>query len=459
MSFPTYADNKETGDDWLDEVPAHWEFTPLRRLIVDGVSNGLFKKKDEFGQGTLLLNVFDVYQNDFKVKHDQLDRVTCTDEENASYEVLPNDLFFVRSSLKQEGVAVVCVAVECEEPVVYECHLIRARPDSTALGGRFASYVLNSAIYRAKLIAKAKVTTMTTMDQESIVSIQIPVPPLDEQKAISSFLDVETSKIDGLVSEQRRLIELLKEKRQAVISHAVTKGLNPNAPMKPSGIQWLGDVPQHWTVSRIKFMVQPNDGIQMGPFGGMLLDLDGVDTGFKVFGQENTISGDFTRGQRWISQERYAELERYAAKNGDLVLTRKGSLGNARLIVDLPQPGIIDSDTIRVRVDNDIVASRFLAKLLHEAPYIAEQITRKKRGAILPGLNTSIIANLVVVLPNRDEQDELLSYLDSESLRFNTLQAEAERAIELLQERRTALISAAVTGKIDVREFAYQETA
>ena len=151
------------------------------------------------------------------------------------------------------------------------------------------------------------------------------------------------------------------------------------------------------------------------------------------------------------------ELERYAAEDGDLVLTRKGSLGNARLIEDLPQPGIIDSDTIRIRVDDDIVASRYLAKLLHEVPYIAEQITRQKRGAILPGLNTGIIANLVVVLPSRDEQNELLSYLDAESLRFDTLLAEAERAIELLQERRTALISAAVTGKIDVRGMVNKE--
>jgi type I restriction enzyme S subunit len=98
----------------------------------------------------------------------------------------------------------------------------------------------------------------------TFLSIKMPIPPLDEQKAISSFLDVETSKIDGMVSEQRRLIALLKEKRQAVISHAVTKGLNPNAPMKPSGIQWLGDVPQHWKVKALRRVGDVQNGLNIG---------------------------------------------------------------------------------------------------------------------------------------------------------------------------------------------------
>jgi type I restriction enzyme S subunit len=135
------------------------------------------------------------------------------------------------------------------------------------------------------------------------------------------------------------------------------------------------------------------------------------------------------------------------------LLTRKGSLGHACLIDSLPQPGIIDSDTIRIRVDRKIVSPRFLKRLLHEVPYIAEQIALQKRGAILPGLNTGTIANLILILPSRDEQDVLVNYLERESDCFDALIGEAENAITLLQERRTALISAAVTGKIDVRGF------
>ncbi len=282
-------------------------------------------------------------------------------------------------------------------------------------------------------------------------SIGVGIPTLEEQQSILEFLDRETLKIDGLVAEQRRLMELLKEKRQAVISHAVTKGLNPHAPMKPSGIEWLGDVPAGWEVKRIKHLVNNCDGVQMGPFGGMLLDLDTEDTGFKVYGQENTISGDFTRGGRWISAERFRALSNYHIGIGDLLITRKGSLGNARLVHALPQAGIADSDTIRVRVDHRLILPTFLALLLHEAAYIAEQINLTKRGAILAGLNSETIANIAIVLPSVAQQHHVMAFLETELAKFDTLTAEAQRAIDLLQERRTALISAAVTGQIDVR--------
>lgn len=223
-------------------------------------------------------------------------------------------------------------------------------------------------------------------------------PPDDESELISRFIIHETGKIDQLIEKQSRLITLLKEKRQAVISHVVTKGLNPDVPLKDSGVEWFGDVPKHWKLSRLKHLVQDYSGIQMGPFGGMLKDLDEVNTGFKVYGQENTISGDFTKGSRWISEDRFYELANYHLITGDIVLTRKGSLGNARLIDSLPSEGIIDSDTIRLRVSKSVLDSPFLSFLLHHADYIAKQIMLTRRGAILPGLNTETIANLVVAL-------------------------------------------------------------
>ena len=425
MSFPTYADNKETGDDWLDEVPAHWEFTPLRRLIVDGVSNGLFKKKDEFGQGTLLLNVFDVYQNDFKVKHDQLDRVTCTDEENASYEVLPNDLFFVRSSLKQEGVAVVCVAVECEEPVVYECHLIRARPDSTALCGRFGSYVLNSAIYRAKLIAKAKVTTMTTIDQESIVSTQIPVPPLDEQKAISSFLDVETSKIDGLVSEQRRLIQLLTEKRDSLARRATqlpeTKHLR------------LGVV-----ADQMERQIERIDDEEYTPIGM-------YNRGRGIFHKEPTLGADLGDSTFFRIAEDDFILSGQFAWEGAIALATEGENGcvaSHRYPVFRGKPGVVDSAYLLAFFETP------------RGQLLLDLHSRGAAGRNRP-LNARTLMKENIPVPSLDVQNQIAAIVRKETPFRQT----ADRAIELLQERRTALISAAVTGKIDVREFAYQETA
>jgi hypothetical protein len=175
------------------------------------------------------------------------------------------------------------------------------------------------------------------------------------------------------------------------------------------------------------------------------------DTGYNVYGQENTISGDLSAGNRWLSESRFTSLYKYHLHEGDLVLTRKGSLGNSRLIKTLPQPGIIDSDTIRLRVSDTLIQSDFLSLLLHDAQYVSEQIMLSKRGAILGGINTETISNIVIVLPQRSEQDALMKELNTQVQQLDSGIHESGHVINLLKERRTALISAAVTGKIDVR--------
>jgi type I restriction enzyme S subunit len=213
---------KPSGIEWLGDVPAHWDVNHVRRYLNKSLSNGIFKKKEEFGQGALLVNVFDIYRDNFLIDYPSLDRILCSREEQAGYEVLADDAFFVRSSLKREGIAAVAVAGKIDEAVVFECHLIQARFDPQRFLGRFARYLFNSMEYRAHMVRSAKVTTMTTIDQEAIASTPILVPPLKEQTAIAAFLDRETSKIDGLVSEAQRAIDLLQERRTALISAAVT---------------------------------------------------------------------------------------------------------------------------------------------------------------------------------------------------------------------------------------------
>jgi type I restriction enzyme S subunit len=208
--------------EWVGDVPEHWTTAPLRRLILEQLVNGIFKKRDEFGEGTLLVNVFDIYQGDFKIKFRQLDRVKCDDWEIDAYRVLPGDLFFVRSSLKQEGIAAVALAEPWHENAVFECHLIRARPNPTLLHARFGSYLLNSVIYRSKTLSIAKITTMTTLDQEAVLSIVLPVPPVREQRAIAEYLDRKAAGFEELIDSATSAVGLLWERRSALISAAVT---------------------------------------------------------------------------------------------------------------------------------------------------------------------------------------------------------------------------------------------
>jgi type I restriction enzyme, S subunit len=291
------------------------------------------------------------------------------------------------------------------------------------------------------------------INASQVARIPTCLPGLNEQDSIATFLDNETAKIDALIAEQQRLIELLQEKRQSVISHAVTKGLNPDVPMKDSGVEWLGEVPEHWEVKRLIHVTQGGNNVQMGPFGGMLKGHATSPTEYRLYGQENTISNNFEIGGRWLEREHFQQLREYELLPGDVVLTRKGaSIGNCRIVPDGIHKGVIDSDTIRVRFDESLIDKRLASLLMHEG-YLEVEIMAKQKGAVLPGLNTMTISNLLIALPPIDEQLEIVGCLEVHLGRFEHLVKLTTDAVLLLQERRSALVSAAVTGQIDVRRL------
>lgn len=275
-----------------------------------------------------------------------------------------------------------------------------------------------------------------------------PLPPLKTQQRIALFLDEKTVRIDKLIDGKRLLLERLAEKRQTLITRAVTKGLNRASPVKSSGIDWLGDIPAHWDVLPLKRLLVEAAGIQMGPFGGMLINLPDYETGYKLYGQENTISGDFSLGRRWVEEERYHQLRRYELLEGDLVITRKGSLGNCRRVPRGILPGIADSDTIRLRPDPTRLKPEWALVLLHEAQFVSEQIAAARRGAILSGLNTTVVGSLLFTVPPVDEQAHLIDRIENAIDPIQHVIKLIEDSIAKLQEQRAALITAAVTGQI-----------
>lgn len=442
MSFPRYPKYKDSGVEWLGEVPEHWDTRRLRWLVM-------IQKRIA---GTLGYDVLAITQQGVKVKDLEANEGQFSMDYSKYQIVYAGDF-----AMNHMDLLTGYIDISRYAGVTSPDYRVFTTKNRSICEDRYLLYIFQMG-YRNKIFYAfgqgSSQLGRWRFPTEEFNNFTFPLPPMTEQQDVVTFLDRETGKIDALVAEQQRLIELLKEKRQAVISHAVTKGLNPNAPMKPSGIEWLGDVPEHWELKRLKYLASDNNGIQMGPFGGMLLELDFEETGFKVYGQENTISGDFGLGTRWISKDRFETLANYQIQSGDLVLTRKGSLGNARLIKTLPHPGIADSDTIRLRLKENMVRSDFVELLLHTAEYVSVQIALSKRGAILSGLNSETIANISIVLPPLATQLELMQFLKSRNLEFDENINTCERAIDLLQERRTALISAAVTGKIDVRGLA-----
>jgi type I restriction enzyme S subunit len=275
--------------------------------------------------------------------------------------------------------------------------------------------------------------------------ITLAMPPLEEQESIAIFLDHETAKIDALIAEQQRLIELLQEKRQAVISHAVTKGLNPHAPMKDSGVEWLGEVPEHWDVCRVKAVsVFTTSGPRgwserVGDVGALFVQSGDLTDAMDV---------DFANCKR-VQVGDDAEAARTKLLDGDLVVCITGAkTGNVAVCESVPESSYVNQHLCLIR-PGEGVHPRFLAALLKSG--CGQTYFSLAQYGLKQGLSLEDVREAPVALPTLDEQDYICQWLRGVSSRYLPLEAESQRTISLLQERRSALISAAVTGQIDVR--------
>jgi type I restriction enzyme S subunit len=289
--------------------------------------------------------------------------------------------------------------------------------------------------------------TQLNLNTDTIGSIRVALPPDTELEPLLAFLDRETSKIDALVGEQRRLIELLKEKRQAVISYAVTKGLNPKAPLKPSGIEWLGDVPEHWNVMRLKRLTQYSRGITYGIVQPGESDPSGR---FMIRGKDYSCGWCEPEEIFRVSSAIEIPYARSRMRVNDLVMTIVGAgVGNVAMIPDWLDGSNITQTTARIAIDPIKAAPAYVCFAL-QGIIGQRNLERNVYGSAQPRLNIEHVDSYLMTVPPVEEQCKIASILETQLEKLDALTAEAERGIELLQERRTALIYATVTGKIDV---------
>lgn len=290
---------------------------------------------------------------------------------------------------------------------------------------------------------------------DELRSLSIPCPDQIEQSQIAAFLDRETAKIDGLVAEQRRLMALLKEKRQAVISHAVTRGLNPDAPMKPSGTEWLGDVPAHWEVSKLSRLVSTRKGIAFKAD-------DFTQNGIPVVKASDIKEFSIRPSTTFLPSSFLSDYNRAVLGTDEIVLSTVGSAAEVRnsavgqlgLVPPQLAGSLLNQNTVVFSPDATSLLNRFLFFILQTTGYRDHLDLHAHGTANQASLNVSDMLDFQIPLPSLTQQQDIAAHLQTQLTEFDTLNAKAQRAIELLQERRTALISAAVTGQIDVRATA-----
>jgi type I restriction enzyme S subunit len=431
VSLPAYPAYRDSGLPWLGQVPAHW--TTVRVKDCFRIVNGATPRSDvpEYWDGDVVwVTPADLSGADgWHIATSQRSLSTAGLEACAATIVPPGSIIVsTRAPIGSIGIAAVPLCTN------QGCRALVPHPGSET---RFHAYALTA--FTPQLNLHGRGTTFLELSGDALGAFPVCAPPPAEQRAIAAFLDRECGKMDALVAEQERLIALLKEKRQAVISHAVTKGLDPTAPMKDSGVAWLGQVPAHWEVVRGRRIFVERDERSE----------DGDETLLTV----SHLTGVTPRAEKTVYMFEAETTEGYKlCHRGDLVINTlwawMGAMGVAS------EPGIV-SPAYHVYTPTAEVEPGYVNVLVRMGVF-AREAERWSKGVWSSRLRLypEEFLKIEFPLPPLAEQQAITAFLDRECSKLDTLTTEAERAIALLKERRAALISAAVTGKIDVRGLA-----
>ena len=439
----TYSEYKDSGVEWLGEIPSHWEVKRLKTLASVWMSNVDKKSKD--GEVPVkLCNYVDVYYNESITGRLDFMEATATPDQVQRFQLRTGDVVITKDSESWNDIAVPAVVAEEVTGVLCGYHLALIRPRA-GVHGEFLARAFSAIGPRDQFHLAANGITRFGLGGDTIRTGLFPLAPRDEQQAIADFLDRETATIDSLVAKKERLIGLLQEQRTALITSAVTRGLDPDAPTKNSGVEWLGKIPAHWNVKRLKHLTpETTVGIVVTPSKYY------VDAGVPCLRSLNVSRGLIDMENLvFISEEANDLHEKSKIFAGDVVVVRTGQAGTA-VVVPKSLDGANCIDLLIVRRSKHVL-SGFVRYYLNSQTAIS-QAASKSVGAIQAHYNTSTLAQLLVPQVPLDEQNHIVAYLDEATRRTDRLIAKVHEAIERLSELRTGLISAAVTGKIDVRE-------
>ena len=434
MKYKKYPNYKDSGVEWLGDIPEHWNIKRLK--FIANIQTGTTPS-------TANESNFDDNNGIPWVKPDELDNFTpllkskkyLTEEGLNSARVIKKDSVLVCGigTIGKFGVAGTDLTTNQQiNSVTFNKLLIPS----------FGKFIISSSEKEMNRFSNGNVVKI--LNTESQKNIFYPYPPIQEQQQIAKFLDNATQKMDTLIQKQENLIKLLKEKRQAVISHAVTRGLNPDVKFKDSGVEWLGDVPEHWSTPELIYITKNiGDGLHSTPEYS-------DNTGYYFINGNNINEGKISINKKTKEVSEKEFHNHYIHLNGSSVfLSINGTIGNVALYNN--ENVILGKSAAFMNCTNKIIPSYLMHYLLSSQSknYFDLEVT----GTTIYNLSLNSIRKMKICVPPLDEQEEIIKYCFETKNKLDTLIKKSKKSIKLLKEKRTALISSAVIGKIDVREL------
>lgn len=448
--YAAYPEYKDSGVEWLDEIPNHWTTAPIKYLALDKdtlfLDGDWIESKDISDNGIRYITTGNVGEGVYKeqgsgfITEETFQKLNCT-------EVFEGDILISRLN---NPIGRACLVPNLENQIVTSVDNVIFRPDNIH-NKNYLVYLFSSKDYFKHTSNQARGATMQRISRGLLGNIRIILPKPYEQTLIAAFLDHETAKIDTLIENQQQLIELLKEKRQAVISHAVTKGLTPDALMKDSGVEWLGEVPEHWIQLKLKHVVKNiiDAEHKTAPY------FDNGD--YLVCRTTNVRNGKLLLdGGKYTNKDTFDQwTQRAIPEEGDILFTREAPAGEA-CVYDASIPLCLGQRMVLFKLNKDKMLPEFVLHSLYSG--LADDFIKQlSQGSTVSHFNMADIQNIPLFEPPFKEQLFIIEYLKKIINKYDAMSDKAASAILLMQERRTALISAAVTGKIDVRHFTLKD--
>ncbi|MBZ5638348.1 MAG: restriction endonuclease subunit S [Acidobacteriia bacterium] len=429
--------------DWVDGLPDQWEAKPLRATAGYVVSN-VDKVPAECEMPVRLCNYTDVYNNEFITLALDFMQSTASEDEIRKFKLLVDDVVITKDSESWDDIGVPAHVRETAGDLVCGYHLALLRPHKQRVDGAFLFRCLQAKPIRVQLELAANGVTRFGIPKSEIGAMMLPVPPLRQQRIIADYLDRETARLDGLVAAKERVLGLLAEKRRALVTRAVTRGFDPRAPLRYSGIPWLGEIPIHWELKRAKWLFRERD--ERSTTGEETLLSLRMELGLVP---HNEVSEKQTRAEELIGYKKTSLNE--------IVLNRMRAASG--LVAVSPKDGLVSPDyaVFQAAPDTDprYFAHLFRTELL-QAVFRSESTGLGTGSSGFLRLYSENFLSLWLPCPSYREQRSILEHVANETARLDALRAATERTIALLKERRAALIAAAVTGRIDLQGVGHE---
>ena len=425
MQLKPYQEYRDSGIQWIGEIPEAWEILRIRGVCE--LTRGRVISIEEISENE---GKYPVYSSQTS-NNGEMGRIN-TYAFNGEYVTWTTDGANAGTAFYRNG------KFNCTNV----CGIMKRKNDKIYM--KILPYILN---YMTKFYVRYDINPK--LMNNMMARIEIPLPPFPDQTAIANFLDKKTTEIDTLIEKDKKLIKLLKEKRTALINHAVTKGLDSNVKLKDSGIEWIGKIPEGWKLKKFKHIFLPG-GLIRGPFGSSIKIEFFIDKGYKVYEQKNAIKHDANIGASYIDKNKYNELIRFSVKENDIIMSCSGTIGKILIIPKNYEKGIINQALLIMRLTNEVNIKYF--EYIFNSNFIQKQIIDNSMGGAMKNLVAmDIFKSTKILLPSLPEQTAIVNFLDKATAKIDKTIQKIEKKIALLEEYKKSLIHHVVTGKVDVR--------